>query len=153
MTTTAGEIVRDALTELTIQAQEQSIPAVDINTGIRYLNNMMTMLDADGCKLGYTIVDSPNDVVTVPAGAIVGIKFNLAMMLANGFDVDVGRELATFARDGKRIMYKLGVNLNKMNFPSTLPIGSGNEGNAELYEEQHFFSGCCEDQDECQESD
>lgn len=149
MTTTAGEIVRDAITELTIQAQEQSIPAVDINTGIRYLNNMMTMLDADGVKLGYTIVNSPNDIVTVPAGAVVGMKFNLAIMMANGFDVAIGGELAQFAREGKRIMYKLGVNIGQSNFPSILPIGSGNEGNADVYADQHFFSGCCEDQDEC----
>ena len=41
---TAGEIVRDALSELTVQAQEQTVPAVDLNTGIRYLNDLMTML-------------------------------------------------------------------------------------------------------------
>lgn len=146
MTTTAGEVVRDALQELTVQAQEQSVPAVDLQTGIRYLNNMMAMLDADGVKLGYTMVDAPNDVVTVPAGAIVGIKFNLALMLANGFDVQVGRELAIMARDGKRIMYKLGVSFNNASFPSTLPIGSGNEESS-IYSDQKFFAGNCEDVD------
>jgi|TARA_R110000744_G_scaffold97769_1_gene188910 hypothetical protein len=149
---TAGEIVRDALSELTVQAQEQTVPAVDLNTGIRYLNDLMTMLDADGVKLGFTIVDSPNDVITVPAGAIVGMKYNLAIMMANGFDVRVGSELFSFARDGKRVMYKLGVTLNKMNFPSTLPFGSGNDDFGASYLGQAFFPGCCEDQDTCEES-
>jgi len=148
---TAGEIVRDALQELIVQAQEQTVPAVDLNTGIRYLNDMMTMLDADGVKLGYTIVDAPNDQVTVPAGAVAGMKFNLALMLANGFDVQVGPGLATIARNSKRVMYKLGSSMGKQNFPSTLPIGSGNEGNAEIYNEQLFFGGCCEDTDTCED--
>ena len=151
MTERAGDLIRDSLTELTIQAQEQAIPAVDLNTGVRYLNRMMQMLDAEGVKLGYTLVDSPNDTLTVPAGAYEGIMFNLALRLASGFDVAVSPSLGVNARESKKVLYKLGVSLNKMNFPSTLPIGSGNEGNAELYEEQHFFDGCCEDQDECTE--
>lgn len=151
MSETAGDLIKDALTELTVQAQEQTVPAVDLNTGVRYLNRMMQMLDAEGVKLGYTLVNSPNDVLTVPAGAYEGIMFNLALRLANGFDVNTTGEFRQVARDSKRVLYKLGVGLNTMNFPSTLPIGSGNEGNAELYEEQHFFSGCCEDQDTCED--
>jgi len=149
---TAGDIIRDALTELTIQAQEQTVPAVDLNTGVRYLNRMMQALDAEGVKLGYTLVNSPNDPLTVPAGAYEGMVFNLAVRLANGFDVSIGPGLAASARDGRSTMYKLGINLGEMNFPSILPIGSGNEGNAELYEDQHFFPGCCEDQDTCEET-
>lgn len=149
---TAGDLIRDALTELTVQAQEQTVPAVDLNTGVRYLNRMMQSLDADGVKLGYTLVNSPNDPLTVPAGAYEGMVFNLAVRLANGFDVDIGPGLAIAARQSKAVLYKLGVNLPKMNFPSTLPIGSGNEGSAELYYDQHFFNGCCEDEDECEES-
>ena len=149
MTETAGDLIRDALTELTVQAQEQTVPAVDLNTGVRYLNRMMQMLDADGVKLGYTLVDSPNDPLTVPAGAYEGMMFGLAVRLANGFDVAVTPALAQSARDSKKVLYKLGVHINTMSFPSTLPIGSGNEGNAELYSTQRFFPGCCEDIDRC----
>ena len=152
MTETASDIVRDALTELTIQAQEQSIPAVDINTAIRYLNRMMQMLDADGVKLGYTLVNSPSDALTVPAGAYEGMMYNLAIRLANGYDVAVGQGLVQAARDSKKILYKLGINLTKQNYPSTLPIGSGNEWEYGSYAGDMFYPGCCEDQDECEES-
>lgn len=152
MSETAADIIKDALTELTIQAQEQTVPAVDLATGIRYLNRMMQKYDADGVRLGYTLVTTGSDVLTTPQGAYDGMMFNLALRLANGFDVQVGQGLYSEARDGKRVLYKLGVSLGKSNFPSALPIGSGNSGSSELYPEQRFFDGCCEDQDECEES-
>ena len=151
MIETAGELIKDALIELNVQAQEQTIPAVDLATGIRYLNRMMQMLDADGVKLGYTLVNAPNDPVTVPAGAYDGMVFNLALRLANGFDVMTNPELQMSARESKKVLYKLGVNLNKMNFPSLLPIGSGNDDFLGGQTGQRFFDGCCEDQDQCED--
>lgn len=148
---TAGDIIKDALIELTVQAQEQTIPAVDLNTGIRYLNRMMAAFDADGIQLGYTIVKSPNDKLTVPAGAYEGMMYNLCLRLANGYDIAVSGELAMIARQSKSTLTKLGVDLPKQNFPSTLPIGSGNDhGNGYLYG-QTFFDGCCEDTDQCED--
>ena len=146
---TASDIIRDALIELTVQAQEQTIPAVDLETGIRYLNRMMQALDADGVKLGYTLVKSSNDALTVPAGAYEGMMFNLALRLASGFDVDVKPSLAQQARESRKTLYKLGVTINKMNYPSSLPVGSGTESDA--YYENHFFSDCCEDKNQCED--
>lgn len=152
MSETAGDIIKDALTELTIQAQEQSVPAVDLNTGIRYLNRMMSALDADGIKLGYTIVSAPNDNLTIPAGAYESLVYMLAMRLAPGFDIQVSPDLRYLARDGEKRLAKIGVTMLKQNFPSTLPIGSGNTGTDNIYHDQTFFPGCCEDQDECEDS-
>lgn len=148
---TAGTIIKDALTELTVQAQEQTVPAVDLMTGVRYLNRMMTALDADGCKLGYTLVKSPNDVLTVPAGALEGIILNLALRLANGFDVAVGPSLAVTARESRRIMYRLGTQVTQSHFPSSLPVGSGNLTGLGAYRDFAFFNGCCEDGDFCED--
>ena len=149
MSETAGQMVKDALVEITVQDDEQDVSGTDMAIGLRYLNRMMQLLDADGLKLGYTLVDGPNDPLTVPAGAYEGMMLNLALRLAPQFDVAASNELRMNARDAKRVMYKLGIQNRKMNFPSILPIGSGNEGESELYPEQHFFDGCCEDVDEC----
>lgn len=141
-----------ALQELTVQAQEQAVPAVDLADGIYYLNTLMAMYDADGVKLGYTVVTDPNQVLTVPAGAIMGVTKNLAIYMANNFDIEVSASLAATARKGEQLLYKLGVSLNKQNYPSTLPIGSGNEDGAGYDLGQTFFNGCCEDVDTCEDS-
>lgn len=146
---TAGDIIRDALSELTVQAQEQTIPAVELNQSIRYLNRMMQALDADGIKLGYTIVNHVDDPLTVPAGAYEGMMYNLAIRMANGYDIRLTPDFMMVARESKKILAKIAVTAPKSNWPSILPIGSGNEGNAEAYSEQRFFNGCCEDEDEC----
>lgn len=149
---TAGSIVKDALTELTLQADEQSVPAVEVMTGIRYLNRMMQSLDANGVKLGYTLVDSPNDPLTVPAGAYEPMVMLLAERLANGYDFDVTPNLAKLVREAKSTIYKVGVSIGKMNMPSALPVGSGNDWVGDSYYDQSFFEGCCEDQDECSDN-
>lgn len=149
MSETAGAIVRDALTELTVQGNEQTVQAVELNTGIRYLNRMMAALDANGIKLGYTVVNAPNDVLTVPAGVIEGIVYNLALRLASGYDIAVSPSLAQSAADGMQVMENIGINIGKVAFPSTLPIGSGNENFAGSYDSDPFYPDCCEDDSFC----
>lgn len=149
MSETAGQIVRDALQELTVQAQEQTVPPVEIETGLRYLNRMMASLDATGVKLGYTVVDSPNDIVTVPSGATEGMVFNLALRLANGYDIPISASLGTMAAEGLRTLQIIGVSVGNANFGGTLPIGSGNEDSSGSYLSDPFFPDCCEDVNEC----
>jgi len=146
---TAGSIIKDALSELTLQADEQSVPAVEVQTGVRYLNRMMQMLDANGVKLGYTLVTSPNDPLTVPAGAYEPMVMLLAERLANGYDFDVTPNMAKLVREARATIYKVGVSIGKMNMPSSLPIGSGNDYSGDSYDGDQFFDGCCEDQDIC----
>jgi len=149
MAETAGDLIKDALTELTVQANEQTVPAVDLNTGVRYLNRMMAAWDAKQIKIGYTKVDSPNDLLTVPEGAIEGMVFNLALRLAAQYDMQITPSLAESAREGMETIRIIGVKTGKANFPSTLPIGSGNEDASGIYPDQRFFDGCCEDEDTC----
>jgi len=146
---TAGTIIKEALTELTLQADEQTVPAVEVQTGIRYLNRMMQMLDANGVKLGYTLVNSTNDALTVPAGAYEPMVMLLAERLAGGYDFDVTPNLAKLVREARATIYKVGVSIPKQNMPSALPTGSGNDYTGDNYYDQTFFDGCCEDQDEC----
>lgn len=149
MDTTAGTLIRDALTELTVQAQEQTVPAVDLNTGIRYLNRMMASLSAKGVELGFTEIESPNDEITIPAGAIEPVMFLLAFRLANGFDVGVTPTFVEVVNEGKATLAYLSTNLTdyKQSYPSTLPMGSGNKDN--LFTRDNFFPNCCEDVNPC----
>jgi len=140
---TAKSLVSDILQELLINSAEQAIPAVDFQTGVRYLNEYMAMQDADGIKLGYTELTNPDDTVTVPAGAIMGIKTNVALELATTYDVVVTPELARRAANGLNVMIKLGSPIIGSKYTSNTPRGSGNDN--DTFSDYNFYDGCCED--------
>ena len=123
----AAEVVQDILQELVVQAAEQPITADESQTTIRYMNRYMTQLAALGTSLGYTKVDNLGDDVTIPDGAIMGMIKNVALYIANQYDVPVSQTLLTQAEEGLRAMRKLASTLQPTLLPCTLPIGSGNE--------------------------
>jgi len=139
---TAESLVNDILQELLINSAEQSIPAVDFQTALRYLNDWMAMQDADGVKLGYTELTNPTDTVTVPAGAIMGMKTNVAIQLAATYDVVITPDLSARAANGLNVMVKLGSPILGSSYTSNMPIGSGSNN---TFSDYNFYDGCCED--------
>jgi hypothetical protein len=126
MTVNVREVVTDALEEIIVQTSEYPISASDGKKAIRALNDMMTSWDAKGINLGYTIVSDMKDEVTVPRGAILGIKKNLAISLAKSFDEPVTDDLRIEARDGLRTIISISIGGSTTEYPCTLPQGSGN---------------------------
>lgn len=138
---TAGDIVKDALSEITAYGAEASIEAVDSQLAIRYMNRMMAAFSVDGIDLGYTNVDSLGDDITVADGAIEGIVAQLAVRLWDQFNEDampVPPTLLARANSAKETMRGIAVNIGASEFPNTLPIGSGNEGTT--LNDNHFYS-------------
>jgi len=135
----AGDIIKDALTEITVLGAEAPVEATDAQAGIRYLNRMMAAFDADGIDLGYTEVSSFADDITVPAGAIAGMIAQLGVMLwaqyADGQPPP--QDLIARAISGKNTMRNLTVTIGATEYPNTLPIGSGNEG--DFTNVNHFY--------------
>jgi hypothetical protein len=140
---TAQEIVSDILQEITVQSPEQSVLSVDFQTVVRYMNRFMSSLDAMGTKLGYTLVSSPADAITIPAGAEEGLIFNIALRLCTTYDIAVSADLVMKARDSLNIMNIIGNPPPKSSYPGNMPIGSGNYQNT--YNNFNFYDGCCED--------
>ena len=124
---TAQTVINDALQEILVQAIEQPLEQVDFAIARRYINRFMNEIAADGVTLGYTMVNSPNDPITIPYGAINGLIYNLALHLSTTYDVAVGPELAVKAANGLRIMTRIATQIVPSSYPDTLPIGSGNE--------------------------
>ena len=122
---TAQTVIHDALQEISVQEAEQPIEAADFQTAKRYLNRMMATTPYNG--LGYTTVNSPSDIITVPDGAIDGIVFNLAKRLLPTFDMPLTAELLANAQLGLREIRLIAVKVLPATLPCTLPIGSGNE--------------------------
>ncbi len=123
---TAQTVVNDILQEILLQANEQPIEAVDFQFVVRYMNRYMAQL-AIRAPIGYTKVESPDDFITVPDGALEGIIFNVALKILNSYDIDVGPTLYENAREGLDTIYRISMAPVVVRHPSTLPIGSGNE--------------------------
>ena len=139
MAESAESIIRSALQELLVQAAEQPIQPNEMSDGIKYLNRMMAAWEVQGYALGFTKIASSSDLVTVPDGAVEAVVLNLAIKLAPQYDVMPNPALVQNARDAMLSVRLLTVAVGEANFPSTLPIGSGNQspgwGDSYYYDE------------------
>jgi len=127
MTVKTSEIVIDALEDLVVQADEAPIEQSEARAAIRMLNDMMNAWAVQGIDLGYTQVSDMADPITVPLGAIMGIKKNLAILLAPKYNVPVTPELRELARIGYSAIVDIVIDTSAMEYPDTLPQGSGQD--------------------------
>ena len=146
MAETAGSIIKDALQEIVVQGSEAPVEQADAQTAVRYLNRMMATFDAEGIDLGYTEVDGFADAITVAAGAIEGIVFNLAVRLWAQYNDGAlpPDDIVAKAIAGKEAMRAIAVTIGATEYPDTLPIGSGNEGDNSSTN-SHFYSDLQDD--------
>jgi hypothetical protein len=122
----ASEIITRAYAE--VVASKSSIQPSELQDGLRYLNRMMASLEAKGIELGYTSLSSVDDEVTVSNGVILGMVKNLALTLWPQYSTDPVNPLIKFSADrtmGTMLNQAINV-INPSQFPSTLPVGSGN---------------------------
>lgn len=136
----AGQVVKAILGKIIVGAAEETLQPNETVDTIFAMNNYMTALDADGINLGYTIVSSIDDEITVAPGAIQGIIFNVAVMIAPDYGAVVTPAMIDGAKLGLSAMRKLSRDIQPMTLPSTMPIGSGNEDSF-TDSDQHFFPG------------
>lgn len=136
---TAAAIITDALGEILVEAQEQPVEAAEMTRAIRYLNRMMANLSSRGIALGYTIVNSPSDLITVPDGAVDGVMYNLALRLSSQYDEPVTQSLSDSAKLGMNAMLDIAVTVDPTPMPCTMPVGSGNEGDRRGFQNDHFY--------------
>lgn len=127
MAETARAVITDALTEILVGASEQPFSGSEIADAIRYLNRMMFSWEAQGKALGFTKINDAGDLVTIPDAAIEGVVFNLALRLAPQYDVIPSPDLRANAATGLVAIRNLTIDVGPSAYPSTLPIGSGNE--------------------------
>ena len=125
---TTGQVVKASLQKIIVQASEADIEASEAQDFIFTMNNYMFDLDANGIQLGYTEVSDLGDDITIPTGALRGLIYNMAIESAPEYSGVITDEVRRIAASGLRTMRKLGQSVPTSSYPSTLPIGSGNEG-------------------------
>jgi len=135
---TVAQVTKAALQNILVQDSEAPLEPDEFQDTIFAMNNMVLAWDAQGIKLGYTIVSNLGDNVTVPLGALRGLIYNLAIEMAGQFNAQVAPGVANAASEGMKAIRKLGQTIVPSAYPGTLPIGSGNEGRG-FTTDNHFF--------------
>ncbi len=139
MATTAAQITKAILQDILVHGSESELEAVEFQDAVFAMNSYMTALDANGVSLGYTVVDDLSDLITVAAGAILGVQKNVALQMVSQFGATADIELQRAAEFGMKAMLKLSRNIQPMSHPSTFPLGSGNEGH--FRRNRRFYPG------------
>ena len=127
MATTVQQLADDALLQIMVAGSEAPLAADDMADFIYSLNRYMASLVAIGINLGFSEVSSASDQLTVPDGAIDGLTSNMAIKLAPKYGGVVTPELRMDAKDGMETLRVLGQSIPQSAYPTTLPVGSGNE--------------------------
>ncbi len=137
--TTGSDLVYGAYQKLGIKPSDSSISAQELTDGIIVLNDMMMEYEAGGVLFGYSRIKDSADNVRIPEGTENGIKSQLALYLAPELGVEIsptlGIQLDTSITRMLRILSKP---LN-VKYPSTLPLGSGNDCNNYTIFNDRFF--------------
>ena len=135
---TVAQVANASLKRILVQAGDAQIEADEAQDFILAMNAYMLDLDANGIQLGYTEVSGLGDDVTVPTGALRGVIANMAIEVASDYGGTVSAALAAVAKAGLHTMRLIGQRIGETAFPSTLPLGSGNESDS-TWGTTHFF--------------
>ena len=124
---TASKVVERALARILVRQSEAPLEQEEMDDAIDMMNDMMAAWDIGGLALGYTIVTSPSDEVTVPDGALMAVKANLAIEMAPDFHGVITPALVESATNSLNAVRNGVLPAIITTNPDTLPVGSGNE--------------------------
>jgi len=135
---TVADVAKASLQRILVQASEAELEPDEFQDFIFAMNNYMLALDAQGISLGYTEVKNLGDLVTIPVGALRGLIANMAIEVAPDYNGKISAGLVVAAKEGLAAMRRLGQIIVQTQFPSTLPIGSGNRDNGSFRTSNYY---------------
>lgn len=127
--TTAQEIVDDAAALILVDEANTSLEPNESALMTRLLNDYMSQLHSGGVDVGYRPVSSPSELVTIPEGANLAVKYNLAAISNPVFGLPIPPEVARYAMEFEKGLRSRYQKLPRTHPPVTLPRGSGNHFN------------------------
>ena len=147
--TTVAEILDSTLFDLVIAGAEVSVSSVDASQFIFKLNNMVETMIGGGVTVTWTTVSNLGDTIIIMDQADTPVDISkyciqflaskMAELLAPQYGVSISPETRTAIREGKKSMLKKSRKGTFVNYPSTLPVGSGNEDG--VFRDDHFYTG------------
>lgn len=125
MATAESFIVR-AFSKAGIKTAETSLEASEIEDGLDQLNDMLSSWEFSGIQLGFEPVMDKDSEIRVPRFAHAAIKSNLAVALGPEYSQSPKPVLLAEAALTKSELLNAIIKIGPVEYPSTLPIGSGN---------------------------
>ncbi len=124
---TAAKIITRALTRLGIRASETAIEADEMADGLDLLNDMLSNWNDSGYGLGFSPIANLTDEVRIPRLANLAVIDAFAIILAPEYSRPVSAALGAAAKLSFGNMVRAIVFIGDVDYPSTLPRGSGND--------------------------
>jgi hypothetical protein len=124
---TSTDIVSGALRHIGVRAAESPLTAAEIQDGMEDLNDMGNEWEESGIHLGFTSSIDANATLDIPASSLAAFKANLAIRLAPSYGRIITPALANLANISLNALVKSTAFIGDVEFPDTLPRGSGNE--------------------------
>lgn len=125
---TALDAITGGLKLLGVRTAESPLEDTEAQDGLESLNDMLNEWNLDDIDIGFETIDDVQDELFVDDGTLAGIKANLAIYMAPEYGRIVSDALALRAKIGKAVI-RGAISLRPLEFPDTLPVGSGNERN------------------------
>tara|TARA_R110000782_G_scaffold44726_2_gene99817 strand:+ start:2259 stop:2696 length:438 start_codon:yes stop_codon:yes gene_type:complete len=123
---TAGSFIARALQKAGIRTSESPIEASEMQDGLDALNDMLISWEMSGIMLGFSPVADKDDDVRVPRFAHAAIKAELAVIMGPEYSKVADPVLLAEAQARKDELMTAVIKIGEVEFPDTLPTGSGN---------------------------
>lgn len=136
---TVLKIIERAFSKAGIKPAETPLSAAEIEDGIDALNDMLSAWNATGLLEGVDLAANPGDAFEAPRESLWMIKANLALTLAGEYAINPSQMMLEDARNSMSSWIKSSVQLRQLNFPGTLPRGSGNQWQEDTGWYRDFF--------------
>jgi len=137
--TTALKIINRAFQKTGIKAAETPLKPSELTDGLDVLNDLIKSWGASGLLVGVAPVQDVGDDLNEPDEATWALKANIAVIIAGEYRIEITQSMAVDASQSKNLLITATANLNDTEYPSTLPIGSGNRNQYGYGYDRDFF--------------
>jgi hypothetical protein len=134
---TAQYFVDRAMSRANVKTAEINLEASEAQTGLDLLNDMMSAWEVVR-PIGFVAAETLDTAVRIPRFAFGAVVDNLAILIAPEFMKPVSTELAATALGLKTDMRTALVTIKRVQYPSTLPTGSGNQCHDSFLDDRFF---------------
>lgn len=130
---TASDIIEGALRKLGVRASETAISDAEMSDGLEDLN------DLGESKRLFPAVASLTDEIRVPRGLDGALKLVLAEKLMPDYaDIQMNPVFQRLFSDAWNDIWRITNGSIVVNFPNTVPLGTGNQDYAYLWDDVFF---------------
>ena len=137
---TGNDIVIGALKKAQILGAGRNATDEELIDGIELMNDTFSELEESVLSLGFQPVADGDDEVRIPRGAVGFAKSFLAMKMVNEYRVPMPLGLPNEVNTSMNNVMIANRQDMKTSYPSTLPIGSGNDGDV-IRDDKFYDSG------------